>query len=423
VRWLVAALVLLLGAVSVAALLQHDPGYLYVDIGRWTLETTVAFALGVLAIVFILAYFGVRLAAVLLRTPRAWRRGARGRRTEKSRRGLTRGLIEMAEGRWEQAEKLLTRHAAESDTALLNYLAAARAAQQAGAYERRDRYLKAAIEANPEADVAVSLTQAELQLAHHQTEHSLATLTRLRSLAPHHTYVMKLLARLYAELEDWDRLAELLPELRRRRVLPAERLDALERAAALGRLSRDGTDLERLSATWESLTRRTRDDPEVVHAYAQLLTRAGGHAAAERRLRQVLGRQWDESLVRDYGLVQLEDAARQLDHAESWLHEHGRSPMLLLTLGRLCVRNQLWGKARIYLESSIAGEPRAEAYFELAQLLDQLGEVGAAREQYRAGLALAVDADNASAFGRSARREAEGAVARSRPPAVVESGR
>ena len=419
-RWLVAALVLLLCAVGVASLLQHDPGYLYIDIGRWTVETTVAFALAALLVLFVVAYFGVRLAAVLLRTPRAWRRGLRGRRTEKSRRGLMRGLIEMAEGRWEQAEKLLTRHAAESDTALLNYLAAARAAQQAGAYERRDRYLKAAIEGNPEADVAVSLTQAELQLAHHQTEHALATLTRLRGLAPHHTYVMKLLSRLYSELEDWERLAELLPELRRRRVLPTERLEALERATALGRLTRDGADLSRLGATWESLPRRTRDDPEVVHAYAQLLIRAGGHTTAERRLRQALSRQWDERLVRDYGLVEVDDAAKQLDHAESWLHEHGRSPMLLLTLGRLCIRNRLWGKARIYLESSIAGEPRAEAHFELARLLDQLGEVGAAREQYRTGLALAVDADATEGV---ARREAEAAVERSRAPAVVEAQR
>ena len=65
--------------------------------------------------------------------------------------------------------------------------------------------------------------------------------------------------------------------------------------------------------------------------------------------------------------------------------------MLLLTLGRLCVRNRLWGKARIYFESSIGVEPRAETYFELANLLDELGEFGPAREQYRTGLAKAVE--------------------------------
>lgn len=411
-RWVLLALFLLALAVGVAALLERDPGYLYVDIGQWTVETTVAFALALLVVGFVLLYLALRVGVRLLHVPRAMRHGLRGRHSEKSRRGLTRGLIEMAEGRWEQAEKLLTRHAESSDAALLNYLAAARAAQQAGAYERRDRYLKAAIEANPEADVAVSLTQAELQLAHHQTEHALATLTRLRGLAPHHTYVMKLLARLYAELEDWERLAELMPDLRRKKVFPAERLETLERATELGRLARAAADADALERVWDTLSRRMRSDPEVVHAYASQLISAGAHATAERRLRQILGRQWSETLVRDYGLARGDNPARQLEHAESWSQAHGRSAMLMLTLGRLCVRNRLWGKARIYFESSIEIEPRPESYHELAGLLDELGEIGAAREQYRRGLALAVAEGGESRPERSARIEAHNAVER-----------
>ena len=421
-RWLLVALAVLAVAVGAAALLERDPGYVYVDIGQWTLETTVAFALAAVVILFVLLYILVRAGGALLRTPRTWRHGARGRRTEKVRRGLTRGLIEMSEGRWEKAEKLLTRNAESSDTSLLNYLSAARAAQQAGAYERRDAYLKAAIEANPEADVAVSLTQAELQLAHHQTEHALATLTRLRGLAPHHTYVMKLLARLYAELEDWDRLAELMPDLRRRKVFDAERLDALERAAELGRIGQAGADGQALGRIWESLSRRMRADSEVMHAYARQLIAAGEHDTAEKRIRQFLGRQWSDALVRDYGLARTGDPGRQLEHAEGWLHAHGRSPMLLLTLGRLCVRNRLWGKARIYLESSIEIEPQAEAYHELAGLLDELGEIGAAREQYRLGLQLAVEASGDPRAERAARLQARGAVVRSAPPVPLQSG-
>lgn len=408
-RWLLIALVVLLVAVAAASLLQQDPGYLYIDIGRWTLETTLAFALAVLVIAFVALYFLIRLLAVLLRSPRTWRTGLHQRRTEKSRRALLRGLIEMAEGRWERAERLLIRHAPESDTALLNYLAAARAAQQIGAYERRDRYLKEAIEANPEADVAVSLTQAELQLAHHQTEYALATLTRLRGLAPNHLYVIRLLARLYAELEDWERLAELLPELRRHRVFESDRLEALEQAVALGRLARPGSDSAALTAVWDSLSRRMRDDTRVLHVHVHRLIEAGAKNVAERRLRQHLERQWDERLAREYGLVEHESLNRQLDYAEAWLKDHGRSPMLLLALGRLAARNRLWGKARVYLESSIEAGATAEAYHELGRLLDELGEIGAAREHYRAGLALAVrrqDGPDADELAREAVRRA-----------------
>lgn len=411
-RWLLIALVVLLLAVTAASLLQQDPGYLYLDIGHWTLETTLAFALVVLVVAFVVLYFLIRLLVMLLRSPRAWRAGLRHRRTEKSRRALLRGLIEMAEGRWERAEKLLLRHAAESDTALLNYLAAARAAQQSGAYERRDRYLKDAIEANPEADVAVSLTQAELQLAHHQTEYALATLTRLRGLAPNHLYVLRLLARLYAELEDWSQLGELLPEVRRHRIFEPERLAALERAAALGRLAAAEADGGALTGIWDSLPRRMRDDPRVLHVYVQRLIEAGSKAVAERRLRQYLDRHWDETLARDYGLVEHENPNKQLDYAEGWLKDHGRSPMLLLTLGRLAARNRLWGKGRVYLESSVETRPTPEAYHELGGLLDELGEIGPARENYRAGLALAVRQPDARAPAELARKEARSAFAR-----------
>ena len=90
-RWLIASLVLLLVAVGIAAGLQQDPGYIYLDIGRWTVETTVAFALVVVALAFVLVYLLLRALGMLLRSPRGWRRALRHRRTEQSRRSLTRG--------------------------------------------------------------------------------------------------------------------------------------------------------------------------------------------------------------------------------------------------------------------------------------------------------------------------------------------
>lgn len=420
-RWLLITLVILLVAVGAASLLQQDPGYLYLDIGRWTIETTLAFAAVVLVAVFVLLHLLLRLLAHLMRGPRAWRRGLGRRRMERSRRSLVRGLIEMAEGRWERAEKLLTRQAADSDTSLLNYLAAARAAQQNGAYERRDRYLKQAIEANPEADVAVSLTQAELQLAHHQNEYALATLTRLRGLAPQHLYVLRLLARLYAEMQDWQQLGEVLPELRRHRIFESDRLAILERAAAIGRLAQAQQTGQALTAVWDALPRRVREDPLVLHVHARRLIAADAKALAERRLRQHLERQWDERLARDYGHAEHEDASRQLDYGEKWLKDHGRSPMLLLSLGRLAKRARLWGKARVYFESSINNGATAETYHELGSLLDEVDEIGPARENYRTGLALAARREQEIHPDRLAREEARRAFARRDPAADRET--
>ena len=65
--------------------------------------------------------------------------------------------------------------------------------------------------------------------------------------------------------------------------------------------------------------------------------------------------------------------------------------VLLLTLGRLCARQELWGKAQSYLDASISVEPMYSAYLVLAQLHDRLGNADAARRNYRESLDLAVN--------------------------------
>ena len=82
------------------------------------------------------------------------------------------------------------------------------------------------------------------------------------------------------------------------------------------------------------------------------------------------------------------DASKQLKRAEGWLSNHAEDPDLLLTTARLCLRNELWGKARSYLESVISLRPTPEAYREYGALLNQLGETDAAADAYRDGLGM-----------------------------------
>ena len=60
----------------------------------------------------------------------------------------------------------------------------------------------------------------------------------------------------------------------------------------------------------------------------------------------------------------------------------------MFTTARLCLRNELWGKARSYLETVIAIRPTADAYQEYGRLLNQFGEGEAAAEAYREGLSI-----------------------------------
>ena len=377
-----------LAGAGIGVVLSQDSGYVLLSFGRYTIEMSLALLLIVLGGLFIAMYFGIRLLVRTARLPEDVRGWKQRRGSHMAQQAMTRGLLEMSEGNWRSAERRLARFADRSETPLLNYLAAARAAQLQGAHDRRDGYIRLAHETMPSADVAVSLTQAELQLADHQLEQALATLKHLRSVAPKHIYVLRLLRRLYEQLGDWEHLRELLPELRRRKVedeADLQRLEMRTHRALLEQAFLAG-DEHRLEMAWADVPRGLRTEPQLLGDYAGYLLETGHDDKAEQLLREALRKRWDTGLVETYGLLETTEPGKQLSHMERLLADHPDDPTLLLTLGRLSLRAQLWGKARGYLEACIGRNGPAPAYRELGQLLERLHEPGKAIEIYRRGL-------------------------------------
>ena len=361
----------LLAGAGIGVVLSRDTGYVLLSFGNYTVEMSLALLLLLIALLFSVLYFTIRLVVRTLHLPQDVSDWKQRRGSRLAQQAMTRGLLEMSEGNWRSAERRLVRFADRSETPLLNYLAAARAAQLQGAHDRRDGYIRLAHDAMPSADVAVSLTQAELQLADHQLEQALATLKHLRGVAPKHNYVLRLLRRLYEQLGDWEHLRELLPELRRRKV-------------------DDERDLQRLEVrTHSALLEQAflaQDEPRLLGEYAGYLQEIGQDQKAERLLRDALKKQWDTGLVETYGLLDIAEPGKQLSAMERFLADHPDDPTLLLTLGRLSLRAQLWGKARGYLEACIGRNGPAQAYRELGQLLERMDERDKAIDVYRRGL-------------------------------------
>jgi HemY protein len=420
VRTLIAAFLALLAAVMVTLWVKQDNGYVLIGYGQWTIEGSLAlFTLAGLAL-FLALHLSIRLLSRLWHTPErvtAWRLK---RRNQRARRSLTRGLVELSEGRWKVAERHLTRHVEESETPLLNYLAAARAAQLQGEHARRDDYLHLAHESMPSADVAVGLTQAELQLAHQQYEQALATLMHVRSLSPRHNYVLKLLKRLYENLGEWNKLEEMLPDLRRRKVIDDKEYEALEARVCHERLKQESTSVDTLVRYWQALPKALRQDLSMLKDYAGMMMSLGAGSRVEPLIASLLSKRWNTDLVALYGQIELKDSAQQLAVGEGWLKSHPEDPVLLLTLARLSLQNKLWGKARSYLEASIAISPSPESYQQLGLLLERMGETDKAMQCFRTGLGLAskVPERNLPMIGsRPALSQPEAAV---KPPGLLE---
>jgi len=379
------AVVLLMAVASVAThFLLQDNGYVLINFRGYAIEMS----LPILLFLLILLYVAVRALLRLWRAPRELGAAAARARTRRAGRQVTAGFAALSAGKISKGERLITRAARGSETPLLNYLVAARAAQMQGDHERRDGWLRMAYEQGADSNNAVMLTQAELQLEDGEIEAAMASLSRIRERQPEHPQALKLLARIHRQREDWPALADLIPQLRRAGNLGQGRLEALTietYVQLLGQPEIDGVKIEKL---WQALPRPLRKSQELVRSRIRALVDCGARDVAEAEIRRALKISWDEDLVLLYGEIDAPDAAAQLRHAEGWLKARPEDSALLLTAGRACVRNQLWGKARSYLESSLAIRPSPAGYDALGRLMLHIGEADSASDAFQKGLTL-----------------------------------
>ena len=382
-----------LGALFVGALVAHfllgDQGYVLITFRGYLIEMSVP----ALIIVFAVLYATIRLLRRLWLAPRALAEAWANRGGRNAGVRLTRGLMHMAEGDFTRGEKLLTRGLKNSTSPLVNYLLAARAAQAQGARDRRNEWLKLAYEALPDAEVTVLLTQAELELEDGDLERALATGQRILDKEPANRAGLALFARTKLALGDRAGLVELLPRLAQAKIATEQLADIVARTLET-LLTDAGLKHEPYEQLWAELPAAVRKVPKVLRMHARILDRFGKGDEAIGEILRVLKRSFEPELVRAYGEVKSRDPLKQLRRAEGWLKAHAEDAVLLLTAARLCMANELWGKARSYLESSIALAPNPESYALYGKLLDQLGNPDQAAVAYHSGLDLVAEARN-----------------------------
>lgn len=386
---IIIALALALGAAFIWAA-DFEPGFVLLQYGNWSLETSLVVFSAAFILLLVAGYLLLRSLVLVKQSPArlsAWKQTQRHKRASQA---LTRGLITLEEGRWAEAERVLLRHAGNSETPLLHYLAAARAAQKQRAPERRDNYLRLAHETTDGADIAVGVVQAELQLSAGQKEQALATLQHLREMAPKHPYVLQLLQTLYQDMEQWQDVQSVLPDLRKRHVLESAEVKALGQEAAVGQLGLALSKQEwgKMARVWEKSPARMRQTEAMLKPYIAGLIKQGEQEQALTLIEQFLHKDWSDELVYQYGRIGHGDLLKRLAIAEKWLKDKKDNPWLLLTLGRLAKASDLWTKAEEYLHASIEYGARGETYQALAEVQMAQGKHDAAAETYQHGLNL-----------------------------------
>ncbi len=391
-RRLIIFLLFLLASVWFGLKVMRHQGYLFLVYQPWMVQMPIWFAALVLVIFVLLFYFVVtsvdRLQLWWLRFQHWLQYRREHRAYSKTRHGLT----TLVEGRWKKAEKLLLAGTNQSVEPLMNYLGGARAAHEQGEYARRDMYLQKAYHVAPDAEIAIGMTQAELELSQEHYEKAAATLNQLLKKSPRHPGVLRLLEKVYVRSANWKNLQTILPMMRKARVLTSDQFEQFEINVACEILRNDGKTLAAAEQLWDSLPRYVRKNPDVIYAYVQRLLALQRPSDAvvtqqiEELIRKALKTGYQPELVTLYGTLPFTDLNKQLVIVGAWLKMYGLKPEILLTLGRFCARLQLWGKAKDYFEKCLMQGKNPAASFEYGRLLENLGEQDAAMAKYREGL-------------------------------------
>jgi len=387
---LITTLIFLFLSVAVGLLIQKDPGYLLIGYDNLTVESTLAFLLTVIVLFYALLHFVIRLLEFVFKIPNQ----LHFRQTEKARlrahRSLRRAFTAMLEENWKKAETLSTRYLQQSEAPLIHYLLAAHCAHQIGAEQRRDDYLQTALNENSHTSTALNLTLAHWNLNDQQTKNAKKILDQIEKKDPQHPLFKKLKLQYQQQTHQWQTVFDSLPEMRKKQILSASELIQLENKSWKILLEKK-PNIKQVKTLWSQLCPENQTDPSLIHDYSQQLIQANEPELAEQIIREQLNQSWNETLARDYGLAIKKETTEQLNQAEMWLVEQQQSAALLLSLARICMARQLWGKAKLYLETSLSFEKKAETYHQYAELLTQLEEKEAALENYRLGLQCALN--------------------------------
>lgn len=389
-RWLL----LLVIVAAVAAFGWHwvaeDPGYVLLRMRGWRVETTVVAAVMLL----LLAWAVLSLAWTLLR----WPFGALSRRHRRlSQQRLGEGLVALIEGRHGDAERDLNRASRLESLRGPALLASAEAASRRGEHGRALEALDRAAQHSPRA---ARVLRARLLRREGKPAEALALLAPEADKGTLTPGGWRELAQAALESGDLRRARGSLEPLQKSGALGTRAYAALE-AQVLAASLQAAPDGAALNTLWSQLPKAQRRVPTVIDAYARRAASFGLALPAMDELESALRREWSPRLIETYGSLAGNDVEPRLRRAEAWLDAHPNDAQLLLALGRMCVRLNLWGKAHQYLQRSLELMPSAAAWEARGDAFAGQGDTAQAQRCYRNALALA-RGDNTTALAQRA---------------------
>ncbi|HQR70620.1 MAG TPA: heme biosynthesis HemY N-terminal domain-containing protein [Burkholderiaceae bacterium] len=391
-RWLTWALVLALLAAAAAMLLQVNAGNVAFLVPPYRLDVSFNLFLLALAGVLLLVYWGARMLQRVVDFPEQVRLYRARREEVGGQQALVEAVRSLLEGRFARAERAARAAQSSARTSGVAALIGARAAHRMQEYERRDEWLSRA-EDSRDVDTARLVSSAEMWSEQRHNDAALEAIDRLQGAGARHIHAMRIALNANLQSGRWDEALKALRSLEKRSALHPVLARKLKLAVYREQLLAQRFDPASLEAAWGAIAPADRVLPDVALEGARLLNVAGRGGRAAEAIEQALRlprAEWDETcqhLLDEYARAQSFPARDQLERVERWLAESPREDetraVLLRTAGLLCLREQLWGKAKSYLQDSLQIAKHPATLVALARLAELVGDDVEAAQHYR----------------------------------------
>ena len=385
--WLV---VMMAAAIGIAVTARFNPGNVVLFYPPYRVDLSLNFFMVLLVAAFLLVHLLVRAFNATVDMPRKVAAYRQNKRERDGNKGLRDALKALFEGRFGHAEKAALRAAELPENAGVAALIGARAAHRMRQQARRDQWL-ARIASDNSMKTARLMTMTELLVDDHQPEAALEAVRELNASGTRHIHALQWSLKAEQQAKNWPEVLRLVRLLDKHKALHPALSARLRELAYDDLLSDNSHDAESLQRVWSTIPSADRIKPFVACRAATALNARGLHDEARVVCEESLAANWDERVLRAY-----RDAAApagsaallaQIEHCEGWVHERPNDAELALTLGSLCLKQKLWGKAQRYLEQALsdASEPRMvrESHLKLAQLHEALSQPEEAANHYR----------------------------------------
>jgi HemY protein len=355
-------------AVALATVGRFDTGQVLLVYPPYRVDVSLNLFVVGLVVLFIVVYALLRIVRNIWRMPQRVSAYRARSRVAKAHAALRDAIGNLYAGRFSRAEKAARDALANGDNKGAAGLVAATAAHRMHEYARL-------------------MATADMRADGRDADGALAALTEMQSQGGRRIHAQQIMLRAQQQLKNWSEVLKLVKTLEKREAIHPAVAVRLRQLAAENLLRDRRHNADALLELWHSLSPTERHSPRLADLAAELLVTLNRPQDARKIVEEALAQNWDARLLRRYPDTAGGDALPLIQKAEGWQKERPEDADLMFTLGRLCLHQQLWGKAQSFLETALKlannETLKIRSHRALARLHEQLGDSEKASEHYR----------------------------------------